>query len=560
MFTTFVAFLSGMGMSNKRTFYSIGFTLIAIATFLIMSCEKGNNASPDKLASFNQALQQKPDAQQLDSLYNKILLLPVDSNQVDVLISIYKKTIRKRPIRFDILDTALYISKKLKYNKGIAVAYDRMGINKRYDLKYFESVNYHKQALQYWSKTTDTLGKIKCLNSLGVSLRRINNEKEALNYYLEALKLSKAINHSRSIAISLNGIGNVFVNIKQYEKALPYFKKALAIETKSNNKKGMNYGLSNIGEVYVYTQQYDSALLYYNRALDIAKELDYKDNISINYNCLGYLFQQKAELEQSNKYYALAIPKLEDFNGKRYLSNTLINLGINYSLLGKPDLALTNISRGLNLAREINSPENIILAYGALSDYYEKTSSFQLALENYKNEISLRDSINSAESRQNIATLEASYKSEIKDKEIQNYQYQDSIQKSRNILQWIVIVFLIVLVSALIVFYRLKRKHNKLLIVQMRNDIQEYVQQIEKYEHKPDQEEEKITFYKNVEQYGLSEREVDVLLLISKGLKNDEIAAALFVSLSTVKTHTRNIFVKLDVRNRIEAARKTQVI
>jgi len=49
-------------------------------------------------------------------------------------------------------------------------------------------------------------------------------------------------------------------------------------------------------------------------------------------------------------------------------------------------------------------------------------------------------------------------------------------------------------------------------------------------------------------------------LLISHGLKNDEIAKKLFVSLSTVKTHTRNIFVKLDVRNRIEAARKTQIL
>jgi ATP/maltotriose-dependent transcriptional regulator MalT len=235
-------------------------------------------------------------------------------------------------------------------------------------------------------------------------------------------------------------------------------------------------------------------------------------------------------------------------------------MGINYTYLDKPELALKNILRGQNLAREINSPENIILAYGALSDYYEKMSLFQLALENYKNEVHLRDSITSAETRQNIDALEASYENELKDNEIQKYRYQSHIQEDRNLLQWIIILFLLLLVSALIVFYRLKRKHNKLVIVQMRNDIQEYVQQIEKYEHKPDQEEEKITFYKNVEQYGLSEREVDVLLLISKGLKNEEIANALFVSLSTVKTHTRNIFVKLDVRNRIEAARKTQII
>lgn len=547
--------VTGTGFVSPR-----GLIWFIILLFILPSCDNQHEDPAQKASEFEDALSKSPDAEQLDSLYIKALLLPKNATQADVILKIYKKTIRKRPIRYDMLDTALYISKKIKYNSGIAMAYDRKGINKRYELKYLESVNFHKQSLYYWNKTTDTVGKIKCLNSLGVSLRRMNNEKEAMDYYIEALKLAKQISHSKSVAVALNGIGNVFVNIKQYEKALPYFKEALAIETKSQNKKGMNYGLSNIGEVYVYTQQYDSAVLYYYQALDMAKEIDYKDNISINYNCLGYLFQQKGELKKSNKYYTLALPKLEEYNGKRYLSNTLINLGINYTQLGRYDSALANISRGINLARDINSPENIILGYDALSKYYEKTASFQSALANYKNAVNLRDSINSAETRQNIAALEASYESEIKDKEIQNYQYQASIQKSRNVLQWIVIVFLLMLVAALIVFYRLKRKHNNLVMVQMRNDIQEYVQQIEKYEHEPDQEEEKVTFYKNVEQYGLSEREVDVLLLISKGLKNDEIATALFVSLSTVKTHTRNIFVKLDVRNRIEAARKTQVL
>lgn len=51
----------------------------------------------------------------------------------------------------------------------------------------------------------------------------------------------------------------------------------------------------------------------------------------------------------------------------------------------------------------------------------------------------------------------------------------------------------------------------------------------------------------------LTKREAEVLLLISKGLKDREIAEHLFISLSTVKTHTRNIYKKLKVRNRTEA-------
>jgi two-component system, NarL family, response regulator LiaR len=52
---------------------------------------------------------------------------------------------------------------------------------------------------------------------------------------------------------------------------------------------------------------------------------------------------------------------------------------------------------------------------------------------------------------------------------------------------------------------------------------------------------------------GLSVRELEVLQAMAEGLSNQEIAARLFVSLNTVKTHSSNIFGKLDVRRRTQA-------
>jgi LuxR family transcriptional regulator, maltose regulon positive regulatory protein len=51
----------------------------------------------------------------------------------------------------------------------------------------------------------------------------------------------------------------------------------------------------------------------------------------------------------------------------------------------------------------------------------------------------------------------------------------------------------------------------------------------------------------------LSQRELQILTLICKGLSNQEIGQQLFVSLSTVKWHNQNIFDKLDVQRRTEA-------
>lgn len=52
----------------------------------------------------------------------------------------------------------------------------------------------------------------------------------------------------------------------------------------------------------------------------------------------------------------------------------------------------------------------------------------------------------------------------------------------------------------------------------------------------------------------LTKREQEVLLLISEGKSNQEIADQLFITLKTVKTHVSNILAKLEVEDRTQAA------
>ncbi len=54
------------------------------------------------------------------------------------------------------------------------------------------------------------------------------------------------------------------------------------------------------------------------------------------------------------------------------------------------------------------------------------------------------------------------------------------------------------------------------------------------------------------QQYGISNREKQIITEICRGKTNQEIADELFISLQTVKDHTYNIFRKVNVRNRVQ--------
>jgi DNA-binding NarL/FixJ family response regulator len=56
------------------------------------------------------------------------------------------------------------------------------------------------------------------------------------------------------------------------------------------------------------------------------------------------------------------------------------------------------------------------------------------------------------------------------------------------------------------------------------------------------------------EENNLTQREIEVLMLIADGKNNREIADELYISEKTVKNHVSNIFKKIDVSDRTQAA------
>jgi ATP/maltotriose-dependent transcriptional regulator MalT len=58
----------------------------------------------------------------------------------------------------------------------------------------------------------------------------------------------------------------------------------------------------------------------------------------------------------------------------------------------------------------------------------------------------------------------------------------------------------------------------------------------------------------------ISKREYEVLTLMAAGYSNQEIADQLYISLNTVKSHSSNLFAKLEVRRRTQAVQRAKAL
>ena len=62
------------------------------------------------------------------------------------------------------------------------------------------------------------------------------------------------------------------------------------------------------------------------------------------------------------------------------------------------------------------------------------------------------------------------------------------------------------------------------------------------------------------DKFDLTNREVDIIRLLGRNFTNKQIAAQLFISEKTVKRHSSNLYRKLKVKNRREAARQAEAL
>ncbi len=523
---------------------------------------------------------QSVDYNQLISKFNNLKSLPDSFSKIDSIIDLAQKLkYRDYEKANEMLDYALALSWDMAYTEGLGKIYNIKGQIERKKSNFTESIKFHKRALNFLEKSKDTLLIIKNLNNLANSLRKINMEEESLKYFQKALHLANKINHQPSIAISLHGIGNIYSDIENFKDAIPYFYKSLNIETKRNNKIGIEYSYANLAEAYTMLKKKDSAKYYLDKTLNLAKQL-YGKNNAIEYNLLGkyyYVFQQYRKAIEA---YKTSLEMLKNTNIKRYMANGYIMLGKSYFKLGNLNQALQFIHKGIGIAEEINSKENIVLGLNALIDIALQKKDYKTAYHLKSKMEQYEDSILNLRIQQNMDILNVLYETREKDEKIKQLAVEKEKARKKSEANYKILILVsiisLLIIGLLLTILHFRNKATDIKLEAKNKEIKQYLEQLQLLKlkelsstPKEETQAEKGIFSDEhairnsnifcrqfVDEYDLTQREYDVLKLICEGLSNEEIAKKLYISKNTVKTHIRNIYEKLNVTNRREIFKK----
>lgn len=420
-----------------------------------------------------------------------------------------------------------------------------------------EALRLSEEAISTAKSVSDTIQWANALNDQGNIFKDMFLFNQTIDAYFTAYKLWEASKDSAGLATAYGSIANAYFFQEDYKKSLEFNFKKLEIISTSNNLWETNKTLSNIALSYSAQGRHDSALVYMQRGLQMAKRLNYPEGLAQSYDRMSSTFLQMRETDSALFYSSRAV-SLAKKNNSKALPSYLVDHAAALEQKEQYNQALRIAKEAHNLAKESHDAHTLSEAAFLLSEIYDDLNRRDLAYPFLTEYLKLNDSINNKTFMRKITRLDIQHeydkKQEIAQHKIELLNKDNQIKTERLSRTWILTILLFLLTVALSIIGMLTIHNKNHRIKNMRTELRNFLLEVEDLKlaiaDKKEWENNKIN--ELLKKYDITDREADVLHMISHGYSNTEIAEKLFISINTVKYHVKNLYLKLDAKNRVE--------
>lgn len=561
-----------MGVYKKGTFIFLNIIFLVV---LFTSCTHHSD-SKSKNISKEASLSQKAD-----SLYYLGRSYSDDSLNQERALELYGESF------------ALY--EKLENSARMAVLYKRMGFAYDYLEDFSKVKEYQKKALKinteidnksesaiilnflgiaytitgdidsaliFYTKglalseiTGDTAEIIDIYQNMGISYRDAGNYEKAIDSYIKALEFCETGNYIIGICdLNLN-IAHLLLKSGDLDRAFSYCNKASEyIHAIENPQKQASF-YQTLGELYYEKANYTKAGEYFRKTLEISRNASFKRGMAAAYSNLALIELKEQNYEKAERYANLSIDIENEIGNSRGVIYSLITIAETHYKQKIYDKAIVQLQKAEGLCNEKGIYEQLPYIYYHFYQVYKQSGKQRSALQYCESYYVLKDSLSGVQVKENIADLEIKYQTEKQQQKIELLNEENNTKRlkitARNhlIISLVLIVFIIIGIAYI---FRQRGKHS---LNQMEMELQKYILKIKDL-NRTEKNKTEITSEEFSKKHELTNRETEVLRLISEGMLNADIGKKIFVSTNTVKYHLKNIYLKLDVKNRAEVLHK----
>ncbi len=394
--------------------------------------------------------------------------------------------------------------------------------------------------------------KNDAMTGLGKTYEYTGKHDSAFYWYLEAYKQVRETDDTLRRARGARNMAQLLRVLKRFDEARYYCHKAVDLIPGIKDHKVVANIYNETAYLFELSDNLDSAVYYYNSLVDISIANGYMKGESVGYSNLASVFEKQNRLKEALEFKLKGFEIDKEINDNYGLMTSLRGLSSLYLIAGDYDKALEAINKAYEICDTSWLPDLSGIKIGYYKIYKAK-GQFREALEYYEAYNSLHDRINQAESRKQVTELLTRFETGMKEQQIKILEQANLLKENRIHVQLLIIGVMILLGLSIIStgWLWIRSKNQKLK--QINAELQNFIIRQEQLNGREKQDSfspEPAEIYKK---WGLTDRESEILYYLGNGCSNTTIAEKLFISENTVKFHIKNIYLKLDVKNRIQA-------
>lgn len=323
-----------------------------------------------------------------------------------------KSEYEKAKFIFEYLQSALDVAEALN---DIGLVYYQLG-------EMNTSVKYLYRSVRILDSIGDFKSSSYCYLNLASVHDELGNKELAMEYYKNSESIFMDMNDLQGLAYVHNNIGYLYERMKAYQQALEHDIKSYNYSEKLGDKRSMSYAIANMGSVYYAVGNYDQALRCYTQSLQLREEVGDKSGIAFSNENMSEIALVKGEMNKAEEH----------------------------------------AQRALDIANELGYPELIMRSARMMERVKEKKGDYKSALELYKLSITMRDSLQSQQNRDetvrqsmllNFSKKENEFIREQEQKEI---VHREASKRQRLIIISVSITLILIAVFAILLYRRFR--------------------------------------------------------------------------------------------------------